>query len=209
MTGPSAIPGQSRPPVRARGDLGAFGHGQFRVDYEARPDLGALREARVERVRGLLAGSGLDALLVFKDENVRYLTGMRAQLIAGKTALLNGCLLVSGQEPILLLSGGDLQRSQNAMPWVEELHPIPILEARGLIEGAVERTIAPLLTRHGLDGGRVGVDECSYLLVLALGRALPGLVLDDGDSLMQAARRVKLREEIALMEEAAAIAEAV
>jgi Xaa-Pro dipeptidase len=210
MTAPTAEgPFSGASPGRARGDLGEFAHGQFRTDYESRPDLDALRRARVERVQGLLAASDLDALLVYKDENVRYLTGMRAQLISGKTSLLNGCLLVSGAEPIMLISGGDLQRAQNAMTWIDELHPIPILEARGLIEGAVEHTIAPLLARHGLDGGRVGVDECSYAQVLALERALPDLALDDGDSLMQEARRVKFRDEIALMEEAAAIAEAV
>jgi Xaa-Pro dipeptidase len=194
---------------RQRADLGEFAHGQFRADYEARPDLDELRMARLERVQALLAESGLDALLLYKDENVRYLTGMRAQLIAGKSSLLNGCLLVRGEDPIMLVSGGDLQRSENAMTWIEELHAIPILEARGLIEGAVQTTIAPLLARHDLDSSRLGIDECSYIQVLALERALPGLVLDDGDSLMHEARRVKLPEEIALMEEAAAIAEAV
>jgi Xaa-Pro dipeptidase len=193
----------------ARGDLGLFGHGQFRTDYESRPDLEQLRRARVERVQGLLAESDLDALLVWKDENVRYLTGMRAQLISGKTALLNGCLLVQGEEPIMLISGGDLQRSQNAMTWIEEFHPIPILEATGLIRGAVEHTIAPLLRRHGLDAARIGIDECSYIQVQELEAALPELQLDDGDSLMQRSRLVKFKEEIALMEEAGAIAEAV
>jgi Xaa-Pro aminopeptidase len=157
----------------------------------------------------MLAESELDALLVWKDENVRYLTGMRAQLISGKSALLNGCLLRPDEEPVMLISGGDLQRSQNAMTWIDEFHPIPILEARGLIRGAVEHTLGPLLRRHGLDSGRLGVDECSYIQVQELERAMPALQLDDGDSLLQRARLVKFREEIALMEEAAAIAEAV
>jgi Xaa-Pro dipeptidase len=194
---------------RVRGDLGLFGHGQFRADYESRPDLQALREARLARVQLLLAESDLDALLVWKDENVRYLTGMRAQLISGKTALLNGCLLVQGLDPIMLISGGDLERAKNAMTWIEEFHPIPILEAVGLIRGTVEHTLAPLLRRHGIDGGRVGIDECAYSQVKELQAALPHLRLEDGDSLMHSARLVKFREEIALMEEAAAIAEAV
>jgi Xaa-Pro dipeptidase len=194
---------------RVRGDLGLFGHGQFRTDYESRPDLQDLREARLARVQRLLSESDLDALLVWKDENVRYLTGMRAQLISGKTALLNGCLLVQGLEPIMLISGGDLERAKNAMTWIEEFHPIPILEAGGLIRGTVEHTLAPLLRRHGIEGGRVGIDECAYSQVKELQAALPHLTLEDGDSLMQRARLVKFREEIALMEEAAAIAEAV
>jgi Xaa-Pro aminopeptidase len=95
------------------------------------------------------------------------------------------------------------------MPWIEEFHPIPILEARGLIEGAVEQTIGPLLERHRLREGRVGIDECSYATVLALRAAVPGLELGDGDAVLQRARLVKLPQEIALLEEACAIGEAV
>ena len=192
-----------------RGDLGTFGHGQFATDYEARPDLGALRAARVAKAQRLLARSELDALLVWKDENVRYLTGMRAQLIAGKTALLNGCLLLPDEDPIMLISGGDLQRAQNSMPWIKEFHPIPILEARGLIEGFFESTLVPLLERYELADGAIGIDECSFIQVEQFRTRLPRARLADGDSLMQEARRVKLAEEIALMEEAGAIAEAV
>jgi len=47
------------------------------------------------------------------------------------------------------------------------------------------------------------------VLVEALSELLPGLQLVDGDAPMQAARLLKLPEEIALMQEAAAIAEAV
>jgi Xaa-Pro aminopeptidase len=192
-----------------RADLGDYGQGQFAVDYEERPDQYALREARVERVQEMLRASNLDALLVWKDENVRYLTGMRAQLIAGKSALLNGCLLLPEGAPIMLISGGDLQRSQAAMPWIREFHAIPILEAPGLITGMVERTLKPLLQRYELDAGRIGIDECSYIQVQTLERTLPDLQLDDGDSLMQNARLIKMAEEIAIMEEASAIAEAV
>jgi Xaa-Pro dipeptidase len=192
-----------------RGDLGAFGHGQFAVDYEVRVDQHALRAARVAKARELLRVSDLDALLVWKDENVRYLTGMRAQLIAGKTALLNGCLLLPDEDPILFVSGGDHQRVRNAMPWISEAHAIPILEASGLIRGFFETTLAPLLRGRGLDGARVGIDECSFIQVEQFGARLPGCQLADGDSLMQQARRIKFREEIALIEEAGAIAEAV
>jgi Xaa-Pro dipeptidase len=206
------MPSQSETAVaktgRRRRDAGAFAHGQFSVDWEDRPAMAELRDARVQRAQALLRASDLDALLVFKDENVRYLTGLRAQLINGKTAVLNGCLLRADGPPVLLISGGDLERARNAMTWIEELHAIPILEARGLIAGAVELTLAPLLRRHELEAARIGIDECSVILMKELGRALPGAELDDGDSLMQRARLVKLPEEIALMEEASAIAEA-
>ena len=48
-----------------------------------------------------LADSDADGLLVWKDENVRYLTSLRAQLIAGKTTSLNGALLTADDDPVL------------------------------------------------------------------------------------------------------------
>jgi len=199
----------STPTGRARGDLGRFGHGQFNTDYEARPDLAELRERRIERVRDALRKSDLDCLLLWKDENLRYTTSMRPQIIHGKSALLNGVLVRDEGPPILLTSGGDYQRVLNTMTWIKEFHPIPILEARGLIRGFAEETLQPLLERQDLTEARVGIDECSFIQVQELERTIPGLQLDDGDSLMQECRRVKMPEEIALMEEAGAIGDAV
>src|SRR3984885_10754895 len=107
----------SRP---ARTHLGSFAHGQVRVDYERPPDPHELRGRRAERARAEMKAAGLDALLLWKDENVRYLTGLRAQLIAGKATLLNGCLLAASGPPVLLASGGEVQRARVVMPWIEE-----------------------------------------------------------------------------------------
>jgi Xaa-Pro aminopeptidase len=191
----------------SRSDLGTFAHGQFRVDYEHRPDPYELREVRVERARAEMKAAGLDALLLWKDENVRYLTGLRAQLIAGKSTLLNGCLLPADGPPLLLASGGEVQRARVVMPWIEEIHAVPIMEAAGLVRGAVQHTIAPLLERYGVE--KLGLDEAAYCQVEALNDLAPGVTLADGDAPMQRARLLKLPEEIALIEEACAIAEAV
>ena len=156
-----------------------------------------------------MQAAGLDALLVWKDENVRHVTGLRAQIIAGRSALLNGCVLPRDGEPILLASGGDLERTRLAMPWIEEIHAVPVMEARGPVHGAVTETIAPLLRRLGVETGRVGIDEGGFCLFEALAGALPSLELADGDAVMQSARLVKFPEEIASIEEASAIAEAV
>ncbi|HEY5058901.1 MAG TPA: Xaa-Pro peptidase family protein [Gaiellaceae bacterium] len=188
-----------------RTDLATFAHGQFRVDYEHRPDPHELRQKRLAKARAEMKGAGLDALLLWKDENVRYLTGLRAQLIAGKTALLNGCLLIGDEPPILLASGGEIQRVRTVMPWIEEVHAVPIMEARGLVRGAVEHTIAPILERHEV--ARLGLDESAFCQVEALQALAPAVGLADGDAVMQRARLIKFPEEIALIEEACAIAE--
>jgi Xaa-Pro dipeptidase len=194
--------------VEQRGDLGTYAHGAFSVDYERRVDMELLRSERLQRARAALAESDLDALLLWKDENVRFATGLRAQIIQGKSALLNGCL-ITPDALVLFLSGGEVDRASAVMPWVDEIHAVPIMEARGLIAGAVEHTIAPAIQRLGLDDARIGLDELAYAQVAELGHSLPNAQLADGDAVMQSARLVKSASELALMQEASAIAEAV
>ncbi|MGH7307357.1 MAG: M24 family metallopeptidase [Candidatus Rokuibacteriota bacterium] len=187
----------------------SYALGQFDVDYEARVDYAALRRKRVEKARTAMGAQQLDALLVWKDENVRYLTGLRAQLIAGKSSSLNGVLFPREAEPILLCSGGERDRALAKMPWLAEVHAIPVMEERGLVEGFVRSVLTPALTRHKLLNGRLGVDQPTMILVESIRRLLPGVELVDGDSAMQQARLIKLPEEIAVIEEACAIGEAV
>jgi Xaa-Pro aminopeptidase len=186
-----------------------FARGPFSTSFEHRFDWQALRSGRLERAAAAVEQAGLDALLVLKDENVRYLTDLRPQLIAGKSTCLNAALLVPEQPPVLLCSGGEADRVRETMPWIEEAHVIPILEERSLIEGFVTDTLGPVLADRGLAKGRLGLDEASMPLHLALTATLEGLELADGDTPMQLARRIKLPGELAVLEEATALADAV
>src|SRR5918996_2760807 len=195
--------------MRKRSDLGEYAHGQFAVDYESRVDHRGLLEGRVQRTRAAMSEVGLDAVLVWKDENVRFLSGLRAQIIQGKSALLNGCLLTADERMVLFLSGGEVDRARNVMTWIDEIHPIPIMEARNLIAGAFEHAIVPVFKRLGLEGARVGLDASSFAQVQEFERTLPGVRLADGDAVMQRVRLIKTPDDIAMMQEAAAIGEAV
>lgn len=95
------------------------------------------------------------------------------------------------------------------MPWVGEFHTIPILEEPGLVEHVAREVIPPVLRRRGLAEGVVGVDLAGKRLLDGLAEACPGVRWVDGDAALQAARRVKTPEEVALIEEATALAEAV
>ena len=192
-----------------RPDIGAFAHGQMAVDYERRVDWEALRERRVARACAAMKEQGADALLVWKDENVRFLSGLRPQIISGKSALLNGCLLRADGAMILLLSGGEVDRARLTMPWVTDVRPIPIMEARGLIRGAYETSIGPAVRALELDSARIGTDEIAYAQIEELATALPNVTVCDGDAAMQTARMNKEPAELAAMQEASAIAEAV
>jgi len=186
-----------------------YARGPFSVDWEDRYDFPALRRKRVERTSEMLAASGLHALVLWKNENVRYLTSLRAQLIAYKASSLNGVVLVPGGEPILLSSGGELDKARLGMSWLGEIHAIPIMEQRELVDGFVSGTLAPLLRDLGIIAGRIGIDQANLSLIEAIRSSLPDIEVVDGDAVMQAARLIKLDEEIALIEEACAIGDAV
>jgi Xaa-Pro aminopeptidase len=186
-----------------------YARGGFNVGYESRVDLGELRTKRIARAHEERKKAGLDALLVWKDENQRYLTDLRPQLIHGKTTALNGALLIEGHDPILFCSGGERDRVDRTMPWIKEVHTIPIIEERALVRGLVKDILGPVLEKYGLTQAKVGLDEGNMVFIKALQEFFPKLVIEDGDTPMQMARMIKLPEEIVLLEEATAIADAV
>jgi len=186
-----------------------FARGPFHVGYERRVDLDALRQKRIAKADQQRRQAGLDALLVWKDENCRYLTDLRPQLIAGKTTALNGALLVEGRAPIVFCSGGERDRIDRTMPWVKEVHTIPIIEEKALVDGLIRNILGPVLREHRLTDAKLGLDESNMVFYKALTSHFPKMKVEDGDTPMQQARLIKLDEEIVLLEEATAIADAV
>jgi Xaa-Pro aminopeptidase len=186
-----------------------YAKGPFAVDWEDRYDLPRMRRVRVENAQRELTNSGVDGLLVWKDENVRYLTSLRAQLIAGKTMSLNGALLQPDGDPVLLCSGGEIDKANMGMSWIGEAHAIPIMEQAELVDGFVKDILKPILVNRKLESGRLGVDAANISFIDAMRRHLPDLELIDGDQLMQKARLIKCDVEIQIIHEACAIGDAV
>jgi Xaa-Pro aminopeptidase len=186
----------------------AYGAGTSAVDWETRYDFPALRAKRVARAQRAMELDHLDAVLVWKSENVRYLTSLRSQIIAGKDAILNAALLTAGQQPVLLCSGGEVDHAA-FMPWLGAVHAVPIMEQRELIEGFVGAILAPVLREQGMTRGTLGMDQVSIHLLRAVESALPGLRIVDGDHALQQARLIKLPEELAIVEESCAIGDSV
>jgi Xaa-Pro dipeptidase len=185
-----------------------YGAGTSAVDWEARYEFGRLRAGRVTRAVAALEAARLDGVLVWKSENVRYLTSLRSQVIAGKDAILNAALLVPGYQPALLCSGGEVDHA-GFMPWLGAVHAVPIMEQRELIDGFVRDILAPALAERGLARGVLGIDQTSIHLIRAIESALPGLTIADGDHALQQARMIKLPEEVAVIEESCAIGDSV
>jgi Xaa-Pro aminopeptidase len=189
--------------------MSGYAKGPFAVDWEERYDFPRMRRERVENAQREMKAAEVGGIMVWKDENVRYLTSLRAQLIAGKTMALNGALLQPDGDPVLLCSGGEIDKARQGMPWIAEAHAIPIMEQAELVDGFVADILKPILRDRGLDSGKLGVDAASISFIDSMRRHLPDLQLIDGDVLMQRARLVKSDVEIAVIQESCAIGDAV
>jgi Xaa-Pro aminopeptidase len=134
---------------------------------------------------------------------------LRAQLIAGKTTSLNGAFLYATEEPVLLGSGGEIDKAKFGMSWIGQAHAVPIMEQRELVDGFVTGTLVPLLRERGLTSGRLAVDQANISFIHSIRAHLPDLELVDGDTIMQRARWVKTDLEVEVIEEACAIGDSV
>lgn len=189
--------------------MSGYAKGPFAVDWEDRYDFAELRRQKVAKARNAIKEAGADGVLVWKDENVRYLTGLRAQLLAGKTTSLNGALLTGDGDPVLLGSGGEIDKARHGMSWIAEAHAVPIMEQRELVDGFVKNILTPILAERGMLQGKLGVDQANISFVHSMQAHLPDVELVDGDTIMQKARWFKSDLEIAIIEEACAIGDAV
>jgi Xaa-Pro dipeptidase len=185
-----------------------YATGSFAVDWEDRYDFTRLRSGRISRAVQAMNAVGLDAVLVWKMENVRYLTSLRSQIIAGKSSVLNGVLLAQDGLPHLLASGGEVDKAMY-MSWLASVHAVPIMEQPELIDGFVRDILRPLVESAGLASCRLGIDQTTMLLLDCIHRYLPGVTVTDGDTALQAARRIKTPDELRLIEEACAIGDSV
>src|SRR4026207_2109687 len=93
---PTRKPDPTDPKHRGDPPIQAPGHTQ--VDFEERVDFRRLHDYRVGRVRRALAKSGLGALLLFDQYNIRYISGT----VIGEWArdkLTRWCVLTGNGEP--------------------------------------------------------------------------------------------------------------
>ena len=202
MTDMEPATGRGLPPERP------YGAGTSAVDWETRYDFAGLRAKRVARARAAMESDNLDAVLVWKPENVRYLTSLRSQILAGKDSILNAALLIGDQPPVLLCSGGEVDHAA-FMPWLGAVHAVPIMEQQELISGFVANILAPILRERAPARCTLGVDQVSIHLIQALTAALPDIRVADGEHALQQARMIKLPEELAIVEESCAIGDSV
>jgi len=183
------------------------------VDWEQRIDFPRLRSDRLVRAKGELASSDLGALLLFDPNNIRYVTSTHiGEWARDKNARF--ALLPRGADPILWDFGSAARHHQLYAPWLPpENFRAGVAPMRGAmpvetgVPDALAKKISVELHERGLAGEPVGVDMADLVTLDALDRA--GIQVTDGSRAMLEARKIKTAEEIALLDHACAIVDAV
>lgn len=164
---------------------------------EVLPDSRALRSGRRQRALDQMAAYDLDVLVLGRQANIRYVTGVPQLWIAGTRPFGPSCVLVRATGAIHLLSTWD-----EGVP-----DDIPHENLYGIAWNPVN-TIAVLQRIEGAAGARrVGTDALSPAFAQLLPTAFPNAELVDGEAALRAARRVKTAEEVIALREAIAVAE--
>jgi Xaa-Pro aminopeptidase len=143
-----------------------------------------------------MADAGVDALILGREANARYVSGARRLWLAGARAFAPGCVLVAATGDVHLLSGSD-----------DGVPPDVPFEHLYAITWNPSKLMARLAAVPGLAAARrVGVDGLGPLMESLLAEPFPGAELVDGQSVMVAARRQKLPDEIDVIRRAVALA---
>jgi Xaa-Pro aminopeptidase len=183
------------------------------VDWEQRVDFDRLRTHRLARAKAALEASDLGALLLFDPNNLRYVTSTAIGTWE-RDKNIRFALLPRGEDPILWDFGSAARHHKLYCPWLPEENWrawVPPMRGAMPDETGVPDDLAALvlreLTERGLQGEPLGLDVPDMTTYLALNRA--GIHMTDAQPVMLDARKLKSEDELALLDHAAAIVDAV
>jgi Xaa-Pro dipeptidase len=183
--------------------------GTMGVDFEERVDYRRMHRYRLARTQAALEASDLGALILFDDNNVRYVTSTKIGEWA-RDKLSRWTLLVRGRDPILWDFGSAAVHHRLYSPWLKpENCRAGLVGLRGTVDPAFglmkhhAEEMASLLREAGVAKMPVGIDIVEPPMMFELQKA--GLTVKDGQQVMLEAREIKSADEIALLNRAAAM----
>jgi Xaa-Pro dipeptidase len=183
--------------------------GTMGVDFEERVDYRRMHRYRLGRTQAALEASELGALILFDDNNIRYVTSTKIGEWA-RDKLSRWTLLVRGKDPILWDFGSAAVHHRLYSPWLKpENCKAGLVGLRGTVDPAFglmkhhAEEMASILKAAGVAKMPVGVDIIEPPMMFELQKA--GLKVADGQQVMLEAREVKSSDEIALLNRAAAM----
>lgn len=143
---------------------------------------------RIGRLRGVLAGEGLDSFLAVRPENRYYLTGFTGT---------SGSVLITGSETYLFTDFRYDQQAREQSPHCRVVvAPDTLMETMGGMEGELD------FSRLGCEG-----DYLTHLQFNALGERLPGREIRPTAGLVEGLRAIKDEGEIGAIAAAAGLSD--
>ncbi|MGH8066825.1 MAG: M24 family metallopeptidase [Candidatus Entotheonellia bacterium] len=201
------------PDPRHRWDRPLQAPGHLQVDFEERVDFRRLHAYRLGRMRQALARSGLGALLLFDQYNIRYVSST----VIGEWArdkLTRWCLLTGNGEPWVWDFGSAARHHRLYAPWIPEKQALAgMVGLRGAVSAKAglfthaAQEIKDILKAEGVGGMPLGIDVVEPPFLFALQEL--GIEVRDGQQVMLEARMIKSQDELTLLNMAAAMVDGV
>jgi len=180
------------------------GLGTMAVDWEERIDVKRMREERLAKAKNAVKDAGVDALFLFRLENVKYLTGYRVHDWPMIFFGLASSLLINGEDPYVFTM--DVDHAKLRMPWCADR---TMEECGGSLEtvDGVRNWVDKVKELMGSSGikepEKIGVDAWNQALMEELPRQFPKTKFVDGQYIMLEARKCKTIDEINMLKLAA------
>src|SRR5256714_3966996 len=198
---------------RHRWDRPLQAPGHMQVDFEERVDFRRLNAYRLGRTRQALASSGLGALLVFDQYNIRYISST----VIGEWArdkLTRWSLLTGNGEPWVWDFGSAARHHKLYAPWIPEKQSQAglvglrgaVSPKAGLFKKAAQE-IRDILKAEGVAKMPLGIDVVEPPFLFALQDL--GIEVRDAQQVMLEARMIKSQDELTLLNMAAAMVDGV
>jgi len=183
--------------------------GRMNVDFEERVDFARLRAYRLERAKNAMERAGLGALLVFDNNNIRYLTGVAIGEWT-RDKLCRYALYTRTGELVLWDFGSAAVHHRLYCPWLKPENCIASYTTmRGAAppaSGLTPKQVAEIKDRletADITNEPIGVDFAEVPTFFELQKQQ--IDIRDGQQVMLDAREIKSRDEITLLSTAAAM----
>ena len=180
----------------------ALAFGEWKRDGVRAPNLEALRAYRLQRIRGELAKRDLAAALVWDPLNIRYATDSTNMQLWCAHNSTRACFIAT-EGPVVMFDYPAAVHLTDYLPLVDEARPghtFFYFSAGDRGPEFAERfadELDDLVRAHGGGNRRVAVDKMELPGIRACERR--GMIVEDGQAVMEHARSIKNANEINAM----------
>lgn len=160
----------------------------------------SLHKAKRKKVQEAMKKYGLEALLLFKDPAVRYVTDFYTKGFRPWNEIEYAAVVPKNHESVLCYSSGSDTFRVKMRNIVEDYRKLPE-------KNEWHNFFRKIFSDYGIKRGKIGVDILPYEVYLNLKKILPDIEFEDISKMWMDLTCVKLPEEIGLIKEACEIVE--